>query len=61
VLIMSLRYGPVPQGRRMFTVWVEQAIQLAVAEDLQPILKFESADGMLRSWARLAFRKHQQR
>jgi SAM-dependent methyltransferase len=65
VLIMSLRYGPVPQGRRMFTVSSEETLRLADAEGLQPILKFESADGMLRrpgvSWARLAFRKDQER
>jgi len=61
VLIMSLRYGPVPSGRRMFTVSAEETIQLAGAEGLQPILQFESVDGALRrpgvSWARLAFRK----
>jgi SAM-dependent methyltransferase len=65
VLIMSLRYGPVPPGRRMFTVSVEEAIQMAGAEGLQSILKFASVDGALRrpgvSWARLAFRKAQDR
>jgi SAM-dependent methyltransferase len=65
VLIMSLRYGPVPQGRRMFTVSAEETIQLAGAEGLQPVLRFESADGVLRrpgvSWARLAFRKDPER
>jgi SAM-dependent methyltransferase len=61
VMIMSLRYGPVPPGRRMFAVSAEETIQLAGAEGLQSILKFETADGLLRrpgvSWARLAFRK----
>ncbi len=65
VQIMSLRYGPVPRGRRMFTVSVEETIQLAGAQGLQPILKFESADAVLRrpgvSWARLAFRKQPDR
>jgi protein-L-isoaspartate O-methyltransferase len=59
-LIMSLRYGPVPTGRRMFAVSVEETIALADAEGLQPILKLEAQDGVLRrpgiSWARLAFR-----
>jgi protein-L-isoaspartate O-methyltransferase len=65
VMIMSLRYGPIPPGRRMFTVSAEETIQLAGTEGLQPILKFDSADGVLRrpgvSWARLAFRKDQDR
>jgi len=65
VLIMSLRYGPIPPGRRMFSVPVEETIQAAVAEGLQPMLKFEAQDGTLRrpgvSWARLAFRKNQDR
>jgi SAM-dependent methyltransferase len=61
VMIMSLRYGPVPPGRRMFTVSAEETNQLACAQRLQPILMFESPDGALRrpgvSWVRLAFRK----
>jgi SAM-dependent methyltransferase len=65
VLIMSLRYGPVPPGRRIFSVPVEETIQAAVAEGLQLILKFAAQDGTLRrpgvSWARLAFRKDQDR
>jgi SAM-dependent methyltransferase len=65
VLIMSLRYGPVPPGRRMFTVSAEETIRLADAEGLQSILKFEAADGALRrpgvSWARLAFGKEPER
>jgi SAM-dependent methyltransferase len=65
VMIMSLRYGPVPKGRRMFTVSVEETTQLAGLERLQPILKFEAMEGTLRrpgvSWARLAFRKDPER
>jgi SAM-dependent methyltransferase len=65
VLIMSLRYGPVPPGRRMFTVSAEETIRLADAAGLQSILTFEPADGVLRrpgvSWVRLAFRKDQER
>jgi hypothetical protein len=59
VMIMSLRYGPVPKGRRMFVVSVEETIRLAEAEHLQTIVKLESQDGILGrpgvSWARLAF------
>jgi SAM-dependent methyltransferase len=65
VLIMSLRYGPVPPGRTMFAVSAEETIQLAAAEGLKSTLKFGSADGVLRrpgvSWVRLAFRKDQER
>jgi SAM-dependent methyltransferase len=61
VVIMSLRYGPVPQGRRMFVVSVEETIRLASAEGLRCILKLEAQRGTLLrpgvSWARLAFRK----
>jgi hypothetical protein len=60
---MSLRYGPVPQGRRMFVVSVEETIRLASAEGLRCILKLEAQRGTLLrpgvSWARLAFRKDQ--
>lgn len=65
VMIMSLRYGPVPPGRRMFTVSTEETIRLAGAQGLQPIMNVAAADRVLRrpgvSWARLAFRKHQDR
>jgi SAM-dependent methyltransferase len=61
VLIMSLRYGPVPTGRRMFAVSVEETTQLASAAGLQPILKLEAQQGIQHrpgiSWARLAFAK----
>jgi protein-L-isoaspartate O-methyltransferase len=59
VLIMSLRYGPVPKGRRMFAVSVNETIVLADAEDLKLALKHEAQDGLLGRpgvrWARLAF------
>jgi 2-polyprenyl-3-methyl-5-hydroxy-6-metoxy-1,4-benzoquinol methylase len=61
VMIMSLRYGPIPRGRRMFAVPVEETILLANTAGLQPTLKIERQDGLLgrpeASWARLAFRK----
>jgi SAM-dependent methyltransferase len=61
VMILSLRYGPVPTGRRMFTVSVDETTQLAAAESLSRVLKLHPANGLLGrpgvSWARLAFRK----
>lgn len=61
VMIMSLRYGPVPKGRRMFAVPVEETTLLASPERLSPILKIETQDALLGrpgvSWARLAFCK----
>jgi SAM-dependent methyltransferase len=65
LMIMSLRYGPVPPGRRMFSVSVGETIRLASAAGLASILQIEAAEGIQRrpgvSWARLAFRKDQDR
>jgi SAM-dependent methyltransferase len=61
VMIMSLRYGPIPKGRRMFAVPVDETVLLAEASGLRLLLQRESLDGVLGrpgiSWARLAFRK----
>src|SRR5215470_12401075 len=35
VMIMSLRHGPVPQGRRMFEVSAEETIALTAAQSLR--------------------------
>jgi protein-L-isoaspartate O-methyltransferase len=63
VMIMSLRYGPVPKGRRMFAVSVDETTQLAVAEGLRPVFRNDQADGVLGrpgvSWSRLAFSRDQ--
>lgn len=62
-IIMSLRYGPVPQGRRMFEVTPEETIGLAVAEGLQTVLKVESASVQAENrlagvtWTHLAFER----
>lgn len=62
VLIMSLRHGPVPQGRRMFDVSVDETIQLARIQGLQPVfnLRTESVQQVNRNmgvtWTRLAFK-----
>ena len=41
-LILSLRHGPVPPGRRMFSVPADETIALGRAHALVPILKLES-------------------
>ena len=60
VMMMSLRHGPVPLGRRMFPVAADETIGLAKAEGLQ-LLMNQSAPSALGtsgvSWTRLAFRK----
>lgn len=59
IMILSLRHGPVPLGRRMFDVSAEETIQLAGAEGLSLALKLENQAGYFRrtgvSWTRLAF------
>lgn len=63
VLIMSLRHGPVPPGRRMFEVSAQETIDLAALHELQPILNLgtQSIQQANRrsgvSWTRLAFEK----
>ena len=37
-LIMKIRHGPVPAGRRMFDVSAEETIALARTQDLHPVL-----------------------
>jgi SAM-dependent methyltransferase len=60
VLIMTLRHGPVPPGRRMFEVSGEETIGLAEPLGLGCVLN-RPAEASLRqpgvSWTRLAFRK----
>jgi SAM-dependent methyltransferase len=60
-MILSLRHGPVPPGRRMFEVGAEETIELAAAAGLSLLLKLEQQEGALRrpgvSWTRLAFSK----
>lgn len=38
VMILSLRHGPVPPGRRMFEVFADETIALAEAEGLRTVL-----------------------
>lgn len=63
LLIMSLRHGPIPDGRRMFDVSAEETIQLANVHGLQPILVVQS-ESVQRSnrrmdvtWTRLVLSK----
>lgn len=63
VVIMKVRHGPVPPGRRMFKVSDEETIELAQLQDLHPILtlRSESTQEQNRavgvSWTTLAFVK----
>jgi SAM-dependent methyltransferase len=60
-LVMSLRHGPVPKGRRMFDVSAEDTIQLANACGLRTVLNVRTESiqrGNRRmgvTWTRLAF------
>jgi 2-polyprenyl-3-methyl-5-hydroxy-6-metoxy-1,4-benzoquinol methylase len=60
VMIMTLRHGPVPLGRRMFEVSAEETISLAEPLGLGCFLN-RPAESSLRqpgvSWTRLALRK----
>src|SRR5690606_19155260 len=38
VIVLSLRYGPVPAGRRMFQVSAQETIELAAQHELRPVL-----------------------
>jgi SAM-dependent methyltransferase len=61
IVIMSLRHGPIPPGRRMFEVSAEETIALARRSNLFCTLNRE-AEASLRqagvSWTRLAFQKN---
>lgn len=52
MLILSLRHGPVPPGRRMFEVTADETIDLARAEVLAPRLREER--GSIQAANRLA-------
>ncbi len=61
VMIFSLRHGPVPPGRRMFEVGMEETISLAMAAGCRCVLQQEGLGGGLERpgvhWSRLAFSK----
>jgi SAM-dependent methyltransferase len=58
-LVLSLRHGPVPAGRRMFEVTAEETIALAVAAGLRLLLRRDRRPGARARpavcWTRLAF------
>ena len=60
VMILSLRHGPVPPGRRMFDVGAAETAALATAEGLAEVFRGEHQPGVQGrpgiSWTRLAFR-----
>jgi SAM-dependent methyltransferase len=59
VMSLSLRYGPVPSGRRMFAVPADETVLLAAASGLQVTLRREGLAASLGqagvTWTRLAF------
>jgi SAM-dependent methyltransferase len=61
VLILSLRRGPIPPGRRMFDVPAEETIALAGREGLTCLVNAVTGSVQARqpdvTWTRLAFRK----
>lgn len=61
ILAMTLRYGPVPPGRRMFEVSAAETIALAAESGLELLLE-EAAPSLVKRtvpvmWKRLMFRK----
>ena len=62
-LILSLRHGPVPAGRRMFDVSAEETMELAATQNLLPVLNVQTASMQKLNqqsgvtWTRLAFRR----
>lgn len=59
LLMITLRHGPVPRGRRMFDVTPGETIELAAGQGLDCVLRLEETDGAQNrpgvSWDRLAF------
>jgi len=61
VLLISLRHGPVPSGRRMFDVTPDETVQLARQHGLETVLNIRTESTMLANrlagveWSRLAF------
>ena len=58
---LTLRHGPVPEGRRMFEVAGADTISLAREAGLKPIVHLENQVAVSGNpgvtWTRLAFRK----
>jgi SAM-dependent methyltransferase len=64
-VIMHIRHGPVPPGRRMFEVSAEETIALARIEGLHPVLNIRSESSQEKnraagvSWISLALIKNE--
>lgn len=62
-MIISLRHGPRPVGRRMFDVGAEETIALARVQQLHPVLRLQTPSVQPANrlagvtWTRLAFAK----
>lgn len=61
IVVMSLRHGPVPAGRRMFEVGASETVALAAGSGLRRVFEAETPSVMPGkpgvSWTRLAFRR----
>jgi SAM-dependent methyltransferase len=62
-VIMKIRHGPVPVGRRMFEITPEETIELARMQDLHPVLNLRTQSSQEANraagvdWTSLAFVK----
>ena len=62
-VIMKIRHGPVPVGRRMFDITPEETIELARMQDLHPVLNLRKQSSQEQNraagvdWTSLAFVK----
>jgi len=62
-VIMKIRHGPVPAGRRMFEITPEETIELARMQDLHPVLNLRTQSSQEQNraagvdWTSLAFVK----
>ena len=45
-MIMKIRHGPVPPGRRMFEIPAEETIELAQMQDLHPVLNLRTQSSL---------------
>ena len=59
LVVLSLRHGPVPPGRRMFEVGADETIRLASAAGLTTVMRLENQASLQSqigvTWTRLAF------
>jgi hypothetical protein len=62
-MIMKIRHGPVPPGRRMFEIPDAETITLAQTQGLHPVLDLRAQSSQQRNrvagvtWTSLAFAK----